>query len=90
MSKQAFDGLWNLDLKEIEQLTGKPLSHFQQSTNVEVLTSAIVVLVLETRFASFSSMWYGVVQKARKSLLGLLGNDNNNLNTLFDDIRKQL
>jgi len=90
ISKQAFDGLWDLDSKEIEQLTGKPLSHFQQSANIQVLVSAIIVLVLETRFTSFSSMWHGVVQKARKALLGLLGNDNKKLNTLFDDIHKQL
>jgi hypothetical protein len=90
IGKQEFDGLWNLDSKEIEQLTGKPLSHFQQSTNTQLLISVIVVSVLETRFTSFSSMWHGIVQKARKRLLDLLGNDNKKLNTLFEDIRNQL
>jgi hypothetical protein len=90
ISKQAFDGLWDLNSKEIEQITGKPLSHFQPSTNIQVLVSAIVVLILETRFTSFSSMWHGIVQKARKRLLDLLGNDSKKLNTLFDDIREQL
>jgi len=90
ISKQEFDGLWDLNSKEIEQLTGKPLTHFQQPTDVQVLVSAVVILVLETRFTSFSSMWHGVVQKARKRLLDLLGNDNKKLNSLFEDIRKQL
>ncbi len=90
ISKQEFDGLWDFNSKDIEELTGKPLTHFQQSTDVQVLVSAVVILVLETRFTSFSSMWHGVVQKARKRLLDLLGNDNKKLNTLFEDIRKQL
>jgi hypothetical protein len=87
--KQQFDGLWDLNSKNIQQLTGKALSHFQQSINTQVLITAIVVLVLETRFASFSSMWHGVVEKARKRLLNLLENDDIKLNTLFTDIRKQ-
>jgi hypothetical protein len=77
-------------VKIIEQLTGKSLSEFQQLENTEVLNSAIIVIVLETRFASLLSMWYGVVQKARKRLLDMLDKDNNKLNTLLEDIRKQL
>jgi hypothetical protein len=90
INKQTFDGLWNLDSKDINELTGKPLSHFPQSINTEVVVTSIVVVVFETRFASFSSMWHGVVQKARKRLLDLFGNDSKNLNKLLEDIRKQL
>jgi len=90
IDKQKFDGSWDLDSKSIEKLTGKPLIAFQQSTNNQVLVSAIVITVLETRFASFSSMWHGVVQKARKRLIDLLGKDIKKLETLLEQIRKQL
>jgi hypothetical protein len=85
-----FDGLWELNSQEIEQLTNKPLSYFQQSVDNEVLITGIVITVLETRFASFSSMWHGVVQKARQRLLVLLGNDDKKFGTLLEAIRKQL
>jgi hypothetical protein len=90
INKQKFDGSWNLDSKSVQQLTGKPLSDFQLSTNSQVLVSAIVIAVLETRFASFSSMWHGVVQKARKRIIDLLGKDIKKLDSLLEDIRKQL
>jgi tetratricopeptide (TPR) repeat protein len=90
IAQQKFDGLWNVDTKFMEELTGKSLSEFQQPTNIEVLISAIIIIVLETRFASLSSMWYGVVQKARKRLLDMFDKDNKEFNTLLEDIRKQL
>ncbi|CAF1023006.1 unnamed protein product [Adineta steineri] len=90
VSKQKFDGSWNLDSKSIEKLTGKPLSDFQQSTNNQILVSAIVIVVLETRFAALSSIWHGIVQKARKRLIDLLGKDSKALESLLEDIRKNL
>ncbi|CAF0735625.1 unnamed protein product [Didymodactylos carnosus] len=90
IAQQDFDGLWKVDEKFIEKLIGKSLLEFQQLTNTEVLISAIIVIVLETRFASLSSMWYGVVQKARKRLLDMLDKDSVKFNTLLEDIRKQL
>ena len=90
INKQKFDGFWDLDSKSIEQLTEKPLAAFQQSTDNQVLVSAIVIAVLESRFASFSSMWHGVVQKARKRLIDLLEKDTNKLDILLEEIRKQL
>ncbi len=89
VNEQMFDGLWNIDSKNIEQLIGKSLSHFQQSNDTQFLVSALVILVLEIRFASFSSMWHGVVQKARKPLLDLLENENKKLDKLLEDIRGQ-
>lgn len=90
IAEQKFDGLWNLDVNTIEQLTGKSLSVFQQLTNSEMFISAIIIVILETRFASLMSMWYGVVQKARKRLLNMHNNDNNKFTTLLEDIQKQL
>ena len=60
------------------------------TNNSQVLVSAIVVVMLERRFASFSLMWHGVVQKVRKRLLDLLGNDVKKRDALLDDLRKQL
>jgi hypothetical protein len=90
IDKQKFDGSWELDATNIERLTGKPLIAFQQLTNNQVLISAIVIAVLETRFNSFSLMWHGVVQKARKRLVDLLGKDVKKLDALLEEIRKQL
>jgi hypothetical protein len=93
INKQRFDGLWNFDTKIIQQLTGKCLSSFQATDNHldnQILVSAIILSLLETRFAAFSSMWFGVVQKARKRLLDLLDNDSKNLDILLKKIRTQL
>ena len=59
--------------RTIDQQT--PLSHFQQLVDNEVLIADIVIIVLETRFVSYSSLLHGVVQKARQRLRTLLGND---------------
>ena len=90
IQQQKFDGLWNVDEKIIVQLTGKSLSNFHQLNNTEMLMSAIIIVVLETHFASLSSMWYGIVQKARKRLIDMLDKDSNRLEALLEDIRKQL
>jgi hypothetical protein len=90
IDNQKFDGSWDLDSKSIERLSGKPLTIFQHLTNNQVLVSAIIIAVLEERFASFSSMWHGVVQKARKRLIDLLGKDMKKLDILLGEIRKQL
>ncbi|CAF2688319.1 unnamed protein product [Rotaria sp. Silwood2] len=90
INKQKFDGLWDLDAKDIEQLTGKPLTRFTPSDNKQILISAIVIVAFEIRFAALSTMWHGVVQKARKRLLDLLGKDAKRLESLLENIRQQL
>jgi hypothetical protein len=90
IDKQKFDGTWDFDSSSIEQLTGKPLSDFQQTTDDQVLVTAITIAVLETSFALFSSMWHGVAQKARQRLVDLLGKDMKAVDSLLEDIRKQL
>ena len=88
--QQKFDGLWDVDAKMIVQLTGKPLSDFPQSNDTTMLMSAIIIVVLETRFILLSSMWFGIVQKARKRLIDMLDKDHKQLDALLDNIRKQL
>ncbi|CAF4700933.1 unnamed protein product [Rotaria sp. Silwood1] len=90
ISKQKFDGSWDLDAKDVEHLTGKPLRSFPASNSKQILTSAIVIVTLETRFATMSTLWYGVVQKARKRLFNLLGKDVKKLESLLENIRQQL
>jgi hypothetical protein len=92
INKQKFDGLWDLDSQAIMNLTGKTLVEFQSvnsQVDRHVLVSAIVISVLETRFASLSTMWYGVVQKARKRLIDLLGTELKNVDQLLENILKQ-
>ncbi|CAF0991709.1 unnamed protein product [Adineta steineri] len=91
--EQKFDGLWNLDIKSIEHLTGKsfatfPLVDFQ--INMQTLISAIIIALFVTRFAVFVSLWHGVVRKARARLTDLFEKDSNKLNLLLDKINKQL
>jgi len=90
INKQNFDGIWNMDSKSIEALIGKPLKDFPDAGSTEVLITAIVIIVLETRFASLSSMWHAVVQKARKRLAELLDQKKTTVDALLESIRKQL
>ncbi|CAF3977078.1 unnamed protein product, partial [Rotaria sp. Silwood1] len=92
INKQKFDGLWSLDSQDVKKLTGKTLADFQSQNGQvdhQVLVSAIIIAVLETRFSALASMWYGIVQKARKRLTDLLGTDSKNLDQLLENIRKQ-
>jgi hypothetical protein len=93
INKQKFDGLWNLDSEIIKELTGKSLSVFQLTNfdiDTEILMSVIVILTLETRFSAFSSLWYGIIQKARDRIIDLLGKDATKTDQLFNDVRNEL
>ncbi len=93
INKQKFDGLWELDEKIVEELTRKPFIEFRsRHTDIDgqVLYSVIVILVLETRFSALSSLWYGIVQKARNRIIDLLGKDSNKIDKLFNDVQNQL
>jgi hypothetical protein len=90
INKQKFDGSWDLESKIIEQLTGKALKNFEQTTNDQIFVTAIIIVVLEKRFTLFSSMWHGIVQKARKHLTNFLGNDMKKIDSLLENIGKQL
>lgn len=56
INKQRFDDLWNACTNITKQLTDKFLSDFQQLQNAEILATAIIVSIVETSFASLSSM----------------------------------
>jgi len=92
INKQKFDGLWNVDDTIVKNLTGKSLSTFQstnRNVNDQILTSLIILLQLEGRFSQFSSLWHGVVQKARKRINDLLKKDSVDYDQLAENIRKQ-
>jgi hypothetical protein len=93
INKQKFDGLWDINDDIIKNLTGKSLSVFRSTNpniNDQILVSAIIIIMLETKFAGFSSLWHGVVQKARKRMIHLVKKDSNSFDTLIENIRKQL
>ena len=72
IKEQKFDGRWDLDGSLIQQLTGKRLASFSSSADPQLLLSTIIIVTLETRFALLSTLWFGVVQKARKRLRWIL------------------
>ncbi|CAF1110454.1 unnamed protein product [Adineta ricciae] len=90
IDKQNFDGLWSVDSDIIQKLTGKSLTQFQYSAQKELIISAIIIILLETRFSSYSSMCSGIIQKSKKRILDLLNKDQNQFQSLFDGIRQQL
>ncbi|CAF1605387.1 unnamed protein product, partial [Adineta ricciae] len=90
IEKQNFDGLWSVDCDIIQKLTGKSLTQFQYSAQKELIISAIIIILLETRFSSYSSMCSGIIQKSKKRILDLLNKDQNQFQSLFDGIRQQL
>ena len=92
INKVKFDGLWNADDSIVKSLTGKSLSTFQSTNanvNDEILTSVIIILVLESRFSELKSLWHDVVQKARKRINDLLKKDLVDYDQLAENIRKQ-
>ena len=93
IDKQRFDGLWNADATIIQQLTGKSLTSWQ-SANADidgrVLNSLIIILVLEERFATQSTLWYGIVQKARTTISNLFSKDAKNIDTYLARVHLQL
>ena len=81
IKKQKYNGLWDLNDDLITKLTRKPLSVFQSinsDINKQILFSTIIVIVLETRFATWSSLWYGIVQKERQQIRNLVSDDSKN------------
>lgn len=73
-----------------EELIGKSLKEFQQCSDMQILSTAIIIVILETRFASLISMWYGIVEKACKCLTEILDKDNKKLESLLESIKNQL
>jgi hypothetical protein len=95
LQKQAADGLWYFvsNSKVIEDLTGKPLAAFQTSethSSVPLLVTAIIIILLESKFSALCSMWEEMVDRARQRLIDLLNNDWKSLITLFRNIRMTL
>jgi hypothetical protein len=91
ISLQKFDGLWNLRDDDIQNLSQKPLTSFHSniSNDSAILATVIVIIMLEMKFNSFKTIWSIVVNKGRKRLRELLGN-NEKLEQLLNDIKSQL
>ena len=89
---QKFDGVWNLNENDIQNLCRKSLTSFHSNLTQDstILTTAIVMVALEIKFTSLKTMWSFIVSKARKRLIELLNNNEDNLQQLINDIKKQL
>ncbi len=93
INKQKFDGLWELDSDITAKLTGKLWSVFQLANteiDPQILTTVIIILVLETRFSALSSLWHGIVQKGRHRIDDMLGKDAAKIDQLFNSVRNEL
>ncbi|CAF3638394.1 unnamed protein product [Rotaria sp. Silwood1] len=95
---QKYDGLWILTNDDIKQLTGKSLTDFSSSIvdSIEktyqssVTTTALVVIILETRCVSNKTLWQTLSVKACTRMKELLGEDETKLQQLLKDIRDWL
>jgi hypothetical protein len=88
---QKFDGLWNLNESDIQNLCQKPLTSFHSNLSYDssILTTVVAIIILEIKFNSSKTMWSFIVNKARKRLTELLG-DNEKLEQLINEIKHQL
>jgi hypothetical protein len=94
---QQYDGLWMLTADDVKQLTSKSLTVFSSSTveHVEnnhrqlIITTAIVIVILETRCTSLKTLWQALSNKAHKRLKELLGGNEIQLEQMMKDIRDQ-
>lgn len=88
---QKFDGLWNMNDDDIKNLCQKSLASFQSNLTNDsiILTTSIVIVILEMKFNSYQTLWSFVVNKGKKRLEELLG-DQKKVEQIFNDIKNQL
>ncbi|CAF3678626.1 unnamed protein product [Rotaria sp. Silwood1] len=95
---QQYDGLWMLTENDVYQLTGKSLTIFSSSvvekleknSQQSIITTAIVIIILETRCLALKTLWQALSSKAYKCLKELLDGDESKLEQLMKDIHDQL
>ncbi|CAF4329407.1 unnamed protein product, partial [Rotaria sp. Silwood2] len=94
---QQYDGLWILTTDDVNQLTGKSLTIFSSSIieklekNIQqlIITTVIVMILLETRCLTLKTLWHALSNKAYKRLKELLDGDESKIEQLMKDIRDQ-
>ena len=92
IDRQSFNGAWIFDDQEVSQLTnGKSFSSIKTTGNRsrDVVTTALAIAVLESKHVGEKNLWQIVVGKARKQL-EREGLSKDQINTLIDEIKKQL
>ena len=92
IDQQSFNGAWTIDDKNIEQLTnGKSLSTFQSTVtkNKDVLTTALAIALLESKYFAQKNLWNAIVEKGRKNLHSY-GFNETQINTLINEIKMKL
>ena len=98
IERQQYDGIWLLTEEDVKQLTGKSLNYFSstaletmtKSDRARIMTTVIVMGVLETRCISSKILWQALFNKAHKRVTDLLQENQEQVEQLLKDIRSQL
>jgi hypothetical protein len=92
IDRQSFNGAWILTDDEVKQLTGgKSWTYFisNVSKDKDVITTALVIALLESQHAKQKSLWFMVADKGRRQL-SLGGLNKNEIDLLINEIRNKL
>lgn len=92
IEQQSFDGAWILTDDEVKQLTtGRSWTYFVPSISQrkDVITTALVIALLESQHAKQRSLWFMVADKARQQLMNL-GLSKNDIDLLLANIKSKL
>ena len=92
IDRQSFNGAWILDDQDVSQITsGKSLSSMKLSGNQsrDVITTALAIAVLESKYGDQKNLWQVVVSKARKQL-ERQGLTNDQIKSLINEIKNHL
>ncbi|CAF1285751.1 unnamed protein product [Rotaria magnacalcarata] len=90
--RQSFNGTWILTDDEVKQFTqGKSWTYFTSSISQDknVITTALVIALLESQHVKQQSLWFMVAVKGRQQLV-LLGLTGNNIDLLINEIKSKL
>ncbi|CAF0932997.1 unnamed protein product [Rotaria sordida] len=90
--EQSFNGAWQLTDDDIQLLTGgKTMATFKSNISdmEDIITTAIAIAVLESKYASQQDLWHAVVDKARQQMINF-GLTQDNVDLLINEIKNKL
>ncbi|UJR07093.1 hypothetical protein I4U23_011381 [Adineta vaga] len=89
---QSYNGLWMLNDNEIKQLTnGKAWTEFKFgiSDNKDVITTSLVIALLQLKYANQHSLWIILAEKGRNQMINL-GLSKDKIDLLIKQIKDKL
>jgi hypothetical protein len=92
INKQSFNGAWKLTDSDIQELTGGKTIETFKSNIIDMddaITTAIVIAVLESKYADQQDLWYAVVDKARQQMINF-GLTQDKVDLLITGIKNKL